>query len=288
MDLSDRRRFFAEEIQATSNLTNPALVDALATVPREQFLGPGPWIVRGEADFQQPTRQSPDADPSHVYHNLAIAIDPQRQLFNGAPGLLARAIDILMLRPGDRVVHIGCGTGYYTALIAQCVGPSGHVLAIDVDQDLAAAAATNLRAMPWVEVRHGDGSAPPGGTFDAILVNAGVTHPLRTWTDGLSDGGRMILPITVAMAPTIGKGPMLLLTRTADGDVFDARLVTFVAIYSALGLRDAALNDEIGRALRSNSLPVLKYFRRVPHECDADCWLHWADGCLTTAARDAK
>jgi protein-L-isoaspartate(D-aspartate) O-methyltransferase len=85
IDLSERRRFYAEEVQATSHLKNAAVVEALAAVPRERFLGPGPWTIRGEADFLQPARQTADADPRHVYHNLAIAIDPARQLFNGAP-----------------------------------------------------------------------------------------------------------------------------------------------------------------------------------------------------------
>ncbi len=132
-DLTAQRRFFAEEIQVASNLQSAALVDALAAVPRERFLPPGPWTIRGEADFQSPPRLTPGADPRHVYHNVAIAIDPARVLFNGAPGLLALAIDALKLKPGDRVLHLGTGLGYYTAIMAHCVGPTGRVLGLDVD-----------------------------------------------------------------------------------------------------------------------------------------------------------
>src|SRR5438132_1494969 len=109
MDLTARRRFYAEEIEMTSNLQSRALVEALATVPREQFLPPGPWAVRGEADFQAPLRHTRDADPRRVYHNIAVGIDPSRMLFNGAPGLLSIAIDALALKPGDRVLHVGTG-----------------------------------------------------------------------------------------------------------------------------------------------------------------------------------
>lgn len=283
MDLIDRRRFYAEEIEATANLKNASVVEALATVPRERFLRPGPWTVRGEADFQQGPRQTPDADPRHVYHNLAIAIDPARQLFNGAPGVVAMAIDHLSLRSGNRVLHIGCGTGYYTALIAHCVGPSGRVVALEVDEPLADEAGANLRFMPWVDVRHGDGRGLLGHSFDAILVNAGVTHPLAGWIHALEAGGRMILPITAAMAPTIGKGLMVLLTRTTDPQSFDARVVGFVAIYTAIGVRDTALNDQLGQALRANPFPLLRRLRLDIHDHSPSCWLHTSGACLSTS-----
>src|SRR5262249_48741502 len=158
ISLELRRRFYAEEIEATSNLRSPGVVEALARVPREDFLPPGPWTIRGEADFQSPPRHTADGEVRHVYHNLAIAIDPARHLFNGAPGLLPMAIDALRVSPGDRVLHIGTGTGYYTAILAHCAGPSGRLLGIEVDEALAARARANLAPMPWVDLRHGDAS----------------------------------------------------------------------------------------------------------------------------------
>src|SRR6185503_21009761 len=116
MSVDLRRRFYAEEIEAVANLKSPAVVDALASIARERYLPPGPWTLRGEGDFMAPMRQTPDADPKHVYHNLAIGIDPQRMLFNGAPSVVASAIDALMPAEGNRVLHIGTGLGYYTAL----------------------------------------------------------------------------------------------------------------------------------------------------------------------------
>jgi len=282
MTLDMRRRFYAEEVAATSNLQSAALVDALASVPREQFLGTGPWTVRGEADFQAPPRRTSDADPRHVYHNYAIALDEARMLFNGAPGLLAMAIDRLGLEPGSRVLHLGPGTGYYTAVMAACVGSSGRVVAVEVDETLAAAARANTAAMPWVEVRHGDGSADMGERFDAILINAGVTHPLEAWLDALADRGRMILPLTVAMASQIGKGLLVLLTRTPASPSLDAKTVTFVAIYNALALRDESIARELGAAMAKNPLPSLKRLRRDPHERSLACWLHTDRWCLST------
>ena len=195
MDLALRRRFYAEEIEAVAKLRSRTLVDALAAVPRERFLPPGPWTVLAEADFtgmlRANTRQTPDADPARVYHNIGVAIDPDRQLFNGQPATLAPWIDALELRPGARVLHIGCGLGYYTAVMAACVGDGGRVLAFEADAPLAETARRNLAPMPWVEVRADAAAQASGETFDAILVNAGVTHPLDA-SDSLAPGGRPI------------------------------------------------------------------------------------------------
>src|SRR5262245_34905852 len=141
IDLAQYRRFFAEEIEAVAKVQTPAVVEALATVPREQFLRPGPWTVLADADFMagtaSRTRTTPDADPRRVYHNIVVAIDPSRQLFNGQPGTLTAWIDALALAPGARVLHVGSGLGYYTAILAQAAGSSGRVLAYEVDELLA-------------------------------------------------------------------------------------------------------------------------------------------------------
>jgi protein-L-isoaspartate(D-aspartate) O-methyltransferase len=280
--LDMRRRFYAEEIAATSNVRSPAVVEALATVPRERFLSPGPWTVKGEADFLGTPRETPDADPVHVYHNYAIAIDGGRQLFNGAPGLLAMVIDRLELKPGDRVLHVGTATGYYTAIIARCVGPDGYVLACEIDEPLARDARRNLASMPWVDVRHADAAAPVDGHLDAILINAGVTHPLDSWLDALASGGRIVLPLTVAIKGPIGKGPLVLATRTADPLSFDARVIGFVAIYSAIGIRSDTAAAQLAAAFTANPFPPLKRLRRDVHPAGAACWLHGSGWCLST------
>ena len=284
-DLAAQRRYYAEEIQLSSNLRSPALVEALATIPRERFLPAGPWTIRGDADFQSPLRQTASDDPRHVYHNVAIAIDARRLLFNGAPGLLAMAIDALALEEGARVLHVGTGTGYYTALLAQSVGARGRVLGFEVDAALARAATENLTSMPWVEIRHADGTGVLDESFDAILVNAGVTHPQGTWLEALAPGGRLIVPLTATMPAmtTIGKGLLLLITRGDDPDRWPARLVTFVAIYSAIGLRDDDLNQRLGEALRASPFPPVKHLRRDPHEATASCWLHTPAACISMA-----
>lgn len=152
MDVRLRRRFFADEVAAVANLKTPQLVEALASLPREKFLRPGPWLVRGEADFGG-ARTTADSEAQHVYHNYSIAIDAPRQLFNGAPGIVAASIDALTLTRGNRVLHVGAGLGYYSGLMAHVVGERGRVVAVEVDAALASEARANLASLPWVDVR---------------------------------------------------------------------------------------------------------------------------------------
>jgi protein-L-isoaspartate(D-aspartate) O-methyltransferase len=316
-DLEQQRRFFAEEVRIVANLRTPRLVEAFATVPRERFLRPGPWLIRGEGDLGGPARATPDAHPRHLSHNIVVAIDPARQLFNGMPSALGTWIDALQLQPGERVLHVGCGLGYYSALIAHCVGEAGRVVAVDVDASLVAEARANLASFSHAEVRCDDGTALGDETFDAILINAGMTHPHEAWLAALRPGGRMVLPLTCAfpqMGPTIGKGMVLVLTdrrrasaagtngsdKTNSSDsadradsagsaaaafdapvALDARLLTFVAIYSALGIRDAAMEEALGKVMARNPWPAIKHVRRDRHEPSAACWLHGDTFCIS-------
>jgi protein-L-isoaspartate(D-aspartate) O-methyltransferase len=292
LDLDRRRRFFAEELEAVAKLRSPRLVDAFAAVPRERFLPAGPWTVLSDGAESYMlaagvrTRPTPDADPARVYHNIGVAIDAERQLFNGQPGTLGIWIDTLELRSGMRVLHVGAGLGYYTAVMAECVGPDGRVVAYEVDETLARRARENLANRQTVDLRHGDCSAAPVGEFDAVLVNAGVTHPLETWLDALAPGGRMILPITAAMpamGSTLGKGVVVLVTKEAD-DSMSARVVAFAAVYSALGVRDPEMDERIGKALMAGPAQwqSVRRLRRDPHPREASCWLHRDACCLST------
>lgn len=149
---------------------------------------------------------------------------------------------------------------------------------------------------PWAEVRRGDSRGALGETFDAVLVNAGVTHVEREWLDALAPGGRMVVPLTVALPASataahpagramanIGKGVMVLITREADAARVDARMLTFVAIYSAIELRDETANADLARAMARLPMAPLKSLRFDAHEADATCWCHTALGCWSMA-----
>jgi len=201
-DLDSIRRYYAEELRAVANLQSEALVDAFAKVSREDFLGPGPWLILNpfhmvdESNEASYYRETADADPKHLYHNVLVAIDAKRCLNNGQPTFLATLIDSLDLASGDRVVHIGCGTGYYTAIMAHLTGPSGRVTGIEYEPELAARAKANFATSSNVDIVEGDGTSIPFDQADVIYVNAGCTRPAENWLDRLADGGRLILPMT--------------------------------------------------------------------------------------------
>src|SRR5271167_4818775 len=138
-------------------MRSSALVNAFATVPREQFVGPGPWRIKSPMDLAE-YWNTDDHDPSHVYHDILIALDESRGINNGQPSLWAYLFDHLDLMPGEQVLHLGCGTGYYTAIIAKLVGSAGRVTAVEIDATLAQKAQAALADWPQVRLIHADGA----------------------------------------------------------------------------------------------------------------------------------
>ena len=285
MSATDARRFLAEEIRVTANIRSKRIVDALATVPRERFLPNGPWQIRGVGDAGAAAgRLTDDADPRHVYHDVAIGIDPGRNLYNGQPSLIARWLDDVGLDEGQRVIHIGCGTGYFTALIGQVVGRHGRVDAMDVDADLVARARSSLSDCPWIIVRHGNGTADLLEQADVVIVHAGATHVLEAWLDVMADGGRLLLPLTAefpGMPASIGKGVMTLVTRRADDWQAEVKPMMPVAIYSLKDVRDEKLGAAVGQALMTGALMKATRIRRDAHEPSASCAVHGPATCLS-------
>ena len=148
-DLREARRWFAEELRFVARIEDQNVVDAFAAAPRERFVGPGPLRMLSQwnlKDYWTPR----DSGPGAVYHDVLIAYDEQRRLNNGQPSLWAFVFDKLGVASGERVVHLGCGMGYYSAVLAELVGPTGKISAIEIDEPLAgrarAALAPGLRS----------------------------------------------------------------------------------------------------------------------------------------------
>ncbi|MBV8132072.1 MAG: GNAT family N-acetyltransferase [Alphaproteobacteria bacterium] len=266
------RQGYAEELRFTAPIRDAAVVRAFATVPREHFLGPGPWrILSPMRSAEYWTTEN--ADPRHVYHDVLVAIDERGRLNNGQPSLWACLYDQLGLTPGTHVVHVGAGTGYYSAILAEIVGPAGAVTAIEIDPVLASQATDNL-ALAWPQARvvAADGFAfRPERPADAVIVNAGVTHFSPVWLDSLAAGnGRLLVPLTNAER----WGGFLLITRRAgETQRYSARFVHHVGIIHCIGGRDPQAEARLTEALAKAPLAAVKSLRRAPEEPDTSCWL---------------
>jgi len=284
MTIEECRMFYAQEIRFAANLITPGLVEAFAKVPREKFLGPGPWQLgsaegramstAGLAHLSYATVE----DPREVYHNVVVSLDRAKDINNGQPSALGRWIDALALKSGQRVYHLGCGVGYYTAIIAEVVGTNGSVVGLELQPELADRARQNLRNYAQVTVEAGDGATFDPGDCDAMLINCGVTHPQVIWLDRLCEDGRLVVPFTLAMNATIGQGVMTKIVRC--GKAYLTELVTPVGIYSGGTLRDAELEPQLLKGLTTGALLKLKSVRRDTHEVEATCVVHRRDVCL--------
>jgi protein-L-isoaspartate(D-aspartate) O-methyltransferase len=149
VDLKAVRRAFSVEIGLRAGIRSAALLEALAEVPREQFLGPGPWRVAGSGPAALANQYDmPGSDPIHIYQDVSVALDATRNLYNGAPSVLTAWIDALDLHKADRVFHLGGASGYYTAIMAKIVGRSGRVVMVEIDKELGCFARQALQDWP--------------------------------------------------------------------------------------------------------------------------------------------
>jgi protein-L-isoaspartate(D-aspartate) O-methyltransferase len=266
------RRAFAKQIMAAAGVQDERVEAAFAAVPREDFLGPGPWpILRWLRGYTR----TPSDDPVYLYTDDVIGIIPERHLNNGQPSLHAHLIASAAPQADEHVVHIGAGVGYYTAILARLVGRLGAVTAIEFEPGLAERAAANFAHSTNVRVLHGDGSSIPFDPADVIYVNAGATRPAEPWLEGLREGGRLILPLAALPANDRGdiqrRGAVFRIERS--GAEFLAQWVSPVAIFPCEGARDAASEAALAEAFKVERWrEVTRLYRRddLPAE---QCWL---------------
>ena len=253
------RRWYAEDLRLRAPVRRHlAIVEAFAAVPRERFLGPPPWRIFPDRMPHAAPFVPSDSSPRWLYHDVLVVVDGRRRLNNGMPSLWARCFDKLEWRPGRRVMQVGAGTGYYAAVLAEIVGREGHVIAVEVDEDLAARARDNLA--PWrnVEVVAGDGCAHDPGEVDTIIVCAGATHPAQLWLERLAPGGQLLLPLTTndrwgfllrATRSRAHDDGLIVLPQARDPDWFEATSIGPVGIYPCSGSRDEAAAQRLTAAL---------------------------------------
>ena len=181
------------------------------------------------------------------------------------------------------MVHVGAGTGYYSAILAEIVGRTGQVSAVEIDPILAARARENLAvAWPQATVVAADGFLlQPDRPADVLVVNAGVTHFSPVWLDALAaENGRLLVPLTNAE----WWGYFLMITRQAgDPCRYAARFIGRVGIIPCIGGRDPAMEERLTAGLAKGDFTAIRSLRRAPEQPDDTCWLAGEGWWLSTA-----
>lgn len=279
--LQAHRDFFAELITSSAGgaANHPRLAAAFASTLRENFVGPGPWKVFAGGGYVD----TPTDDPAFLYQDVVVALSSERGINNGQPILHAICLAVLDVKEGQSVVHIGAGTGYYTAILAKLTGPAGSVVAYEIEQDLAERAGRNLAALSNITVRCASGSQGPLPECDVIYVSAGAASPLDVWLDALRVGGRLLFPLTPSEGPgeMPGVGAMLLIRRAAV-DRYEARFICGAAFIPCVGARDDQTAGKLSAAFKRGDSRNVKSLRRNSPP-DETCWCAGNGWWLSTA-----
>ena len=180
------RQGLVEQLAANGSLKSAAVRRAFLAEPRERFI---PEITEREG-------------LERVYENQAIVTATDERGIptssSTQPSMMAAMLDALELRPGQRVLEVGAGTGYNAALLARLVGARGEVVSVELDPATARRARRALaRARSRASVVRGDGRDgwPRGAPYDRIIVTASTASVSAAWHEQLADGGLLELPL---------------------------------------------------------------------------------------------
>lgn len=276
---SDLRGFYARFVAVKGAAADPRIEAAFRAVPREPFAGPPPWSIVAAGPWRG-TRYvlTPGGDPAFLYQDVLVALDAERGINIGEPSLHAHCLEALAPQPGETVVQVGTGSGYYTAILAELVGADGCVAGFEIDPALADRAARNLEPWPWAKVRRRSGTEGELPAADAIYVNAGVTQPSPAWLEALRPGGRLLFPLQA-----VGEfGGMLLVEKPREGGlVWPARFVSRAGFIACETRQDDALGRALSEAFAGGGWERVQSLR-LGGAPDETCWVEGSDWWLST------
>ncbi|MFI1189733.1 methyltransferase domain-containing protein [Streptomyces californicus] len=262
VDTATLRRRCTEEMDATPRGFGDAawLRDAFLTVPREHFTPPRVWWPSPREDglYSLIDRdERPNAWLKAVYSTGAPLItqmddglipptSPAKGAFTSSissSGVIIELLRHLAPEPGERVLELGTGTGYTTALLTARTGP-GTVVSVEVDPAIAERARQNLHGLgldPLVVTGDGEQGYPTAGPFDRIIATASVREIPRAWLEQLRPGGTLLAPLD----SPFGCDLLVRLTSTGRGTTH-GRFVAKVHFMRVRGQREPRPYAELG------------------------------------------
>jgi protein-L-isoaspartate(D-aspartate) O-methyltransferase len=263
--LEEARRLFAAVLARVAGRYSSAIERAFSSIRREDFLPPGPWLAHTAAGYVL----TPSADPLLLQQDLLFAIDPEKGINNGQPSLHAAWLAEVSPKPGERVVHVGCGNGFYSAILASLVGPMGGVAAFEIEPVIAASARKYLAAYPDVTLHHASATGTSLPASDIIYVNAASPEPLPNWLDALRPRGRLVFP----WQADSDVGVSIMITKTA-GEL--SAKVLGPSRFIPLKMDVVRPSPHRGRDAISKVASLLKKSDRMPDDtCAADFDQYW-------------
>ncbi len=204
---SERAEMVSRQI-ADRDVRDERVLAAMRKVPRHEFV--------------------PDSEKRAAYRDTPLPIGESQTI--SQPYIVALMTELTRPEKNHRVLEVGTGSGYQTAVLAEIVE---HVYSIEIEQTLARTASEVLEKLGYdnVTVRAGDGYSGwvEHAPFDSIVITAAPDHIPQPLVEQLKPGGRMVVPV----GPTAATQQLLVLEKKADGKVTS----TFVAAVRFVPLR---------------------------------------------------
>jgi protein-L-isoaspartate(D-aspartate) O-methyltransferase len=175
----------AEQLKKANVIKTGSVEEAFLKVPRHLFL--------------------PDEPVDKVYSDVVIVVkrgeEGQWTSSSSQPAIMAVMLEQLDLKPGQRVLEIGAGTGFNAALLASIVGQSGKVVTVDIQPDLVehARKCLDLAGYDWVQTVVGDGGYGyrDGAPYDRIILTVASDVITPSWKEQLAQDGVLVLPLAI-------------------------------------------------------------------------------------------
>ncbi|KPJ83748.1 MAG: protein-L-isoaspartate O-methyltransferase [Gemmatimonas sp. SG8_23] len=265
---ADRNRMVSRQIE-NRGVRDEAVLEAMRSVPRERFV--------------------PEAYAEFAYDDTPLPIEEGQTI--SQPYIVAVMAEALDLRPGDRVLEVGAGSGYAAAVIGQI---AEHVYAIERYRSLARSARVRIEALGYgnVEIVAGDGTLglPEHAPFDAIAVAAGGPEVPKPLLEQLAVGGRLVIPV----GDETRAQELVRVTRLGEHEFEETSLgrVQFVPLIGSAGWAldgASAARHRAGGALRISELDRSLLVSLVHDGCEPFGTFEQADlGPLLERIGDAR